>query len=364
MSTHSIRSVLVVIALSALTATCDEPPDRVPTGPTAPSAQSFAISGPDSIAPGMSAQFAASARLTDGTTKAVAASGWRTFDSGVLLVNPTGLATAGQQRAETILVAEFFGLPGGVQRALKEVVVVPDGTYRLVGRISDAEFPSASVGGARVEVTPGPLVATADVNGQYRLYGVPAEAQVQVTADGYLSQTQSLQLVSHTTRNFQLLASEPRLDLTGNYTLGLDVVDGCPGSTPLAAELQHRSYEAVMTQSGLTLDVLLTEPRFTVENGLGNRFSGQVTPTGATFRLRAPTLSFYYYFYYGDPDVAERLPNGTYLVVHGDAVTAGSRAGLSGNLQGSFVNYNSVFPVVTNLASCTSSAHRFTLSPR
>ncbi len=56
---------------------------------------------------------------------------------------------------------------------------------------------------------------------------------------------------------------------------------------PLAAELRHRSYEASLTQTGSKIDVCLTEPRFVLDNGKGNRFTGRVKGSTVTFELES-----------------------------------------------------------------------------
>src|SRR5688572_24584735 len=112
-------------------------------------------------------------------------------------------------------------------------------------------------------------------DGSYRAYGVPADATMRVTAGGYQEYEQSIHLAAHGSQHVQLTPSGPGSSLSGNYTLALDVTDGCinAGTTPaLAPDLRHRTYAAVLTRSGSAVDVTLTEPRFRLEYGLGNRF--------------------------------------------------------------------------------------------
>jgi hypothetical protein len=101
--------------------------------------------------------------------------------------------------------------------------------------------------------------------------------------------------------------------------------------------LQHRRYDAVVTQDGPTLDVRLTAPEFMVDRtGKGNRFSGAAVAGSATFTLDDPGYS-YYYFYSGTftyPSVAETLPDASILAIAGVAETTGSVAGVSGTLSG------------------------------
>lgn len=354
---------LAVIALSGLVATCGDPESKLPTSPSSPSASSVEISGPASVAPGQSAQFGLLVRRSDGSTKLASSVVWRSSSSN-LRVDASGLAAA-QQVGEAELSAQAT-IDGSTRGSIRQIVMLPDGTYRVVGMVTENEFQTA-VAGASVEVTGTPLVATTGLDGRYRLYGVPPEATVRVTAAGYQPYEQSLRLTAHVTQNFSLTSSGPRLSLTGNYTLAIDVV-ACSGSRPLSTDLQHRTYDAVLTQTGATVDVTLTEPRFKINSiGRGNQFSGRVGAGGATFTLQSYEGSYYpYYGPVGYPNVAEQLSNGTFLVTQGTAVTLGSAAGLSGQMNGglSISNWGSGFPTTALfLGNCFGSL-RFTLTPR
>jgi hypothetical protein len=261
--------------------------------------------------------------------------------------------------------------PASVQRSTKEVVILPDGTFRVVGVVSDAGFPTVPLAGARVEATPGPPFTTTDLQGAYRLYGVTPDAQILVTRDGYQPSLHSLHLSANATQDFQLALSGPRLQLSGPFTLAIDVTGTCSGTPVLSADLQHRRYDAVITQNGPALDVALTESRFKVNStGRGNHFSGLAGSGSATFTLD----NYGYYYYYGYPssypNVAERLSNGTFLVVAGTVVTTGSATGLFGQMSNgsSLTNWDSRFPAFSSFlgwcSSGTASALQFTLSPR
>jgi hypothetical protein len=174
-----------------------------------------------------------------------------------------------------------------------------------------------------------------------------------VTRDGYQPLVQRLQLAEHVTQNFQLALSGTRLDLAGPYTLAIDVT--CATSRAIPADLRQRSYAAFLTQSGSTLEVVLTESsRFRVNSaGRGDRFSGRVDAAGATFNLEGFSASYYYYGPLSPSseyaNVVERLSNGTFLVVDGTALTRGSRAGLSGDLWGFVSQYDSRWPSVLRI---------------
>jgi hypothetical protein len=361
----------------SLTAACDNGPQRV-AGPSAnaqPVVVSVEISGPDSIPPGQSAQFTAIAHLSDGTRQT--ANGRWSSNTTMVRIDASGLAAAGQLTGEGTLsvevtsigtAPEFQGAHGAL-RSSREILILPEGTYRMVGKVTEDLTPAVPIFGARLEVTGGTLVvATSDPDGRYRLYGVPPIAHIRVTRDGYQPHVQTVHLTEHMTQDFHLELSGTRLDLAGPYTLAIDAA--CSTSTPVAADLRHRSYAASVTQSGSTVEVVLSESsRFRINPARrGDRFTGRADAEGATF-----TLGENFYPYYGPsydpltyPTVVERLSNGTFLGIDGTARTTGSRGGLSGNLQGFLLEYDSTFPSIPLrlLGSCYSTMHRFTLTPR
>ena len=380
----TLADVLVAtMAVLSLTIACGDGPKQsrspnpVAPGPSAPPAVvGVEISGPASIPPGQSARFSANLRFSDATTKTATSVLWYA-GSQFFRVDPSGVATAGKENGEGVLYAEVnpngtapehSGMRGAI-RSSKEILVLPDGTYRMVGTVTENGPEPTPLFGARVETTSGPpLAAITDYDGRYQLYGIPGLADIRVSRDSYQPHVQRLQLTEHVTQNFQLALSGSRLDLAGLYTLAIDVA--CSTSTPVAADLQHRTYAASVTQSGSTLTVVLIEPsRFHVNGtGRGDRFTGRVDSAGAMFDLGD---SFWNYYGAYDPStyptLVERLPTG-FLVVDGKVLTRGSRTGLSGELRGSVQQYGFGFPSAPSSQSvkgtCYSPAHRFTLTPR
>jgi hypothetical protein len=249
----------------------------------------------------------------------------------------------------------------------RDFVVLPDGTFRLVGVVFEAESPTIPVIGARVTVTPGSFTMLTGVDGAYKFYGVPADAVVTVMKTGYTTLTQPIQLASHATRNFFLAFNDTRLMLSGPYTLTLDVTGSCSGNAPLNPALRQRSYEATLTQLGPEITVALTEPRFkTNPSGRGNKFIGRAGAGEVTFFLDTFDPYYYYYGLTPYPNIAERLPDNTVLVSGGTVTTTGSAAGLSGMMPGSMIRWDTRFPAYNTigLEYCFSPAIRFTLTPR
>jgi hypothetical protein len=364
------RSFLVcavtLMAASVLLVRCgDGPKSNLPTSPTLPHAASVQISGPSSVAPGQSIQFQAVVSQSDGTTKVATSptSRWNSSNPAVLAVNAAGVVSAGSQRGEAVLTVEVSPSgPSSLRRGSREILVLPDGTYRVVGSVVDAEIPTAGVPGALVEVTSGtPVSTTAGANGEYRLYGVAPDADIRVTAGGYQAYVQTVHLTANASINFPLQLSGPRPTITGNYTLAIDVV-GCQFSSSLPADLQHRSYDVLLTQNGPTVDVVLTEPRFRL-NGAnrGNWFRGSAVGGGVSF-----TLDYYDYYYTTQyPSIAERLPDGTFLVTQGTTLATSSGSGFSGVINnGSIDRWDAGFPTNSRWLGGCYGTLRLTLAPR
>jgi hypothetical protein len=197
-------SALMVVAAAAA---CDQPETRIPTSPSAPSLSGIEIVGPASVAPGGTTQLTARVRLDDGRLKTGSRATdirWRSSDTSVMTVSSTGLVTAVAKQGDANVVAEL-PVGTGSRMATKEVVVLPEGTFRLVGQVrrQGASTP-VLIPGARVEVTSGAAVAITNDEGRYRLYGVPPIADVRVSAEGYDTQTFHVELAGNATRDFAL----------------------------------------------------------------------------------------------------------------------------------------------------------------
>jgi hypothetical protein len=312
---------------------------------------------------GESAQFSVAVRLPDATISTPTKVKWIASPPSFLQVDASGRATAGSVSGGAVITV-VVNSSTYAKQVSKDIAVVPAGTFFLTGTVSDAEFPTSRIAGARVEVTPGPPGEPTDVDGRYRLYGISPISTIRVTADGYEPLEQSLAIGGDATQNFLLTSSRPHPNLAGLYTLAIDVIDACTGSSSLSPELRHRRYDATLTQTGLTVDVLLTEPRFEISRNKGNHFSGRVNPGSVTFTLADYLEDDWNYGGAGTyPDVAERLPNKTFLIAFGTAVTTESAAGLSGVLSGGLENLDSSFPgSLSTLGVC--SKPRFMLTPR
>ena len=327
------------------------------------------IVGPASIAPGLSAQYSLIQIMSNGSSRPAAGAIWSSSQPALLQVSATGLANAqSNQRGEATLQAELTDTASaGVRRASREILVLPDGTFRVVGTVTEEDATNIPIAGARVEAaadteqsSPIATFATAGPDGRYKLYGVPREALLRVRKDGYVTAEERVELSSHETRNIQLRLEGTRLALAGDYTMTIEVAHDACG---LPDELRRRTYDAVIAQNGPQLTVTLTSPRFLVDAiGQGNRFTGVVTTAGATFQMRS-FADYYYPNAPGHPDVAELLTDETVLVVVGAPRLTGTPDSLSGPASSWLGLYRgSMFPNVIYLNGC--SAARLTLTRR
>jgi hypothetical protein len=121
--------------------------------------------------------------------------------------------------------------------------------------------------------------------------------------------------------------------MSGNYTAFFDV-ESCgalPGTPLIPVAFHHRSYDAVVTQSGTKVDVKLSGFSGQGDNFSGTVIAGTVIAGGARFFLN----DFYPeegLFGAVAERLAERLPDGRYLVFSGGfRVTGTPGTGYSGS---------------------------------
>ena len=129
------RTAIVAAVVAALAA-CDRSPATTPTAPTAPndpaSITRVVVVSPPTLAPGATTQLGLNAVYSDGTTRDV--TGAATFTGGprdVIAISPTGAVTA-LKLGDAAVTGYLFANQGS---AARELVVVPDGTFRVVGRV-------------------------------------------------------------------------------------------------------------------------------------------------------------------------------------------------------------------------------------
>lgn len=351
-----VTALCGVVALISVCAGCDKSPTRPAPKPTpnGPVLARVEISGPDTIAPGATGKYTLTGFLSDGTTRDVTAEAvWRSTNAPAATIDQAGLAT-GLVPGETLISGAVASYS-----STKNIVVTLPGTFRLRGTVVD-DGSGVKIGSAHVEVrtaTGVPLQTTTGPEGLFQLFGVPAEAELRVTHDGYLAYTKRFQLSGHSIMNVYLKFVTP-VDLAGTYKLavGAPKCTGVPSPIQLAEELRQRTYIAVVTLDGSRIDVTLSGAQFaTTSAGPVNGFFGSLLGTRARISLSGPESSWYgYYIGFDWPSVAERLSDGTFLVTSGTADLSFSANRWEGTLEGNMRHLETV-PNGRLLGQCSGS---------
>jgi hypothetical protein len=339
--------------------------DRSPTGPSLPGTGGGGTSsplvgtirveivGPSSIAPGEQTQFTAIGHRSDGSSEDVTQQVmWMSNRTSVLTV--IGGRATGVSTGEAILQARLNALFSS-----REIIVIPTGTFRVAGVITEADSQSIPVPQVRVDVVGNPSVppATTFGDGRYRLYGISGPVQIRAEKAGYQTVIQNLVVNDHGTVNLVLPLAGPRLHVSGGYTLTITAADECRQQLPETT--WTRRYAAIVDQNGPLLRATLSGASFVLSGQRGNNFGGRVEPSRVLFTLAG--VNYYYYYYYGD--LIEQLDESTYLAIGGGATLTGTSDVLDGQLNGAFSILDRDprrFPPPKQ--QCRSSQHRFRLS--
>ena len=338
------RCVLGGVLLAAITSACDSPGGPDKNGPPE-LAYTVAINGPAFVAPGQSSAYTVDVRRPDGQPVSIGSVTWSSNKPLLLRVDQAGIATAAVLHGDAILQAEVKPAgQSGVARGSREILVQPEGTFRIVGTVTENGTSGFALHGARLEARlsedlSAPMVtyATTTTDGRFWLYAVPRDAFIHVLLEGYRSTITRVQLNAHETRNFRLELETPRLVVAGTYTMTVEA-SSC-SQPPLPENLRQRRYAATVAQDGAFVNALLTEATFANVGGrVASRFFARSQPSGIQLDLPGYYPGDYYYAA-STPDVAELLPDGTVLVLSGRGTLEGTPGEVSGTLGGSMRLY-------------------------
>ena len=333
------RAAFVSVALVAPLA-CGSDSPLPPTQPGEPvrTLRSLAIEGPASVAPGETIRYVAMGTYSDGAREDLSGSAvWRSQSPSIAAVDETGAVT-GRERGSTTLTAWSGGrtTPAAVTSS-RSIIVVPAGTYRLNGRVVEADT-GGGVRQAKVEVTSGGgsgLFTATNEDGRYELYGVNGPVEVLVTRAGYEPQMLRLSVSDHTTADARLALTEPRPAVNGTYELRLTLDSACGQTWPEA--IRTRRYRATLEQTLNRVLVTLSGASFAPDwSGRRGVFEGRVEPPGLVFTLSTDTSQYYRSY----ADITEILDRGAgWIVVGGRAEAAVAANGFAGTVEGPFVWY-------------------------
>jgi hypothetical protein len=277
------------------------------------------VTGPQTIAPGETASYKAMGVMADGTMQDVTSQViWR-MTTSVASVQPTGSVT-GTEPGEGVLIATLNGRPGS-----QIVIVVPSGTYRLMGTVAESGLPVAGAVVTVVEGVGAGKAAMTNNSGQYRLYGVGGNVRLQATKNEYVPSTGSVVVESHLSLNLDIRQTREQV-IAGDYLLEFKAGKAC---NALPEDARQRRYTASVSQSGPRFTVALGGATFVVSAGLGNAFSGRVEPDRISFDLPDG-----YYYGLDGPAVVEALDDTRRLIFTGSGPMTRTPTGLAGNFNG------------------------------
>jgi hypothetical protein len=322
MRTRPSRKVLGTVIACGIAAACNDAPAGPSGPPPPPTIAGLELTGQTTLAPGATAELTLIAVLNDGTRTDVTKTAiWAINDARFV-------SSLGQGRFRAVAHGEAtIRVHYSSRNTSREIVVVPDGTFRVTGRVleNDGVTPVAN---AHIRVRgadeTGPST-DADTNGNYRLYGVRPETDFVVTREGFADKEQRVRIDKHSAVNISMALTAPRLNVEGAYTVMFDWSSCTPA---YRADLRQRVYGAVVTQSGAQIEVRFTEPAFAQDFlNRGNLMEGRVDSNA--MYLFADRGDFSY-----PPYLTELLPDSYRLVTSGTAFLTQSGNRLSGRFLG------------------------------
>lgn len=328
-TTYWALGATILVGLAAASCDSREPRNPVEPGPPVPTLVRLELRVPKSIAPGESAQLTVNAVRSDNSVENVSGQArWDSSNRNILEISSTGVAT-GVARGEAVIFVAHQ-----TQKASAPTFVLPAGTYRLDGTITDSGVRLPGVSVAVIEGVGENLTTTTEANGKYALYGVSGRVRLLAKASGYLDQIQAIDVTDHRAFDFEMRVGQ-RTDVRGQYRLTIDRPSPSHPSCAGPEVPQTRSYDATVEQDGPHLTVRLSDADFIITGGRGNAFTGAIDGSDrVTFFLGEQD---WYYYPELVQDLVERMSATQSLVING-TVTAGlTPSGISGTMGGAFL---------------------------
>ena len=305
---------------------------------------------PSTLAPGATAQLRLVARWSDGREQDVTPSAsFQSRSPDVIVVSPSGIIT-GLRLGETIVIGLYQEASGS-----RQIVVVPDGTFRVAGRVVEEDPPGRAVAGAQVETDGSTPAALTDSGGNYRLFGVPGRARIRISKAGYVTKELSLSISNHHTQNVALALALPRLDASGTYQMSFEASPACRDQLPQT--VRTRRYAAEITHDGTLISLVLSGASFYPPP--------YTSPTASLFGWVGPAsmtlILFDENYDGGPPKLLEIVDESTHLAITGQIELSADGRGFAGALDGEFRTFTRFDHRTPPDASCRS-MHRVTLS--
>jgi hypothetical protein len=236
------------------------------------------------------------------------------------------------------------------------VLVVPDGTYKVEGLVTEESSPALPVPGVRVEVEGGPSTAT-DFDGRYRLYGVAAGTGVRFSKPGYVTVTVAVAEGQYVV-DAALAVDGPRRDFAGRYSFTIEAAPECRDALP--DHLLTRRYDARVTQ-------LDDDVRIALDGEFLPLGATTLGPSGMNGRVahggNALEFSLTNYGHCEYTEVLVEKVEGGYLQMEGGMRLQRNGTGLSGTFDGGlFLSTGGYCSQLPLLAGCRSTSHRVSLT--
>lgn len=328
MRTISVPGRLPLLLLTLLVTACDhENRERLggpsgPSGPSGPTAGSLDVTAPSTIAPGASVRLRAVLQMSDGSSRDVTDQAiWSTTTPEVLRLQSGGTVSGVSLGDGLVRVA--------AQSIVKDVpiMVLPDGTFRLTGKVSDATdgFALSGVAVSARTLDDGVVhSATTDRTGSYRLYGVRGETVVTFSRNLFETLEVRRNIQSHQSIDAEVRLSVSIVDMRGLFDFRIQADASCTDILP--GSVLSRPYIAQITQQINYLLVTVREAAF-VPNA--NEFDGSVEGNQIRFWLWQNA--------YADapwPSLSEQVSTTLVFTPVGIATLATTAEGAAGHLDG------------------------------
>jgi carboxypeptidase-like protein/Big-like domain-containing protein len=291
-----------------------------------PTLVSVSLSGPQEMPPGTTAQFTLNGNYSDGSsTNVTANTNWSTFA-------PNVLRHAGQGRFEALGVGEAQIFASYQSRFTSaRVLVVPAGTFKLSGRVTDSSGPIENVEVRVVSGTGTGLTVKTDFGGNYALYGVAGDVRLIASAPGYISQEFTATVTNHSVRDVALTTSGDSVDVSGQWTMTFRTSSAC--SDTWSAESRQREITAAVTQTGTRLNIRFLGSTIARNTGAGDA-SGRIAGT-------AFSMTLFFDDYYRLYSLLERVNPTDWVGIAGTFEGTANPSGteINGTFSGTFDSY-------------------------